>query len=150
VVYSYSDDTITITVDDTTSGDSLVAVVSDSAAADPDTYTLTVDGNSSGPDAFRSGLCGPSDPNGPCGTSAEWVVEAPSGAPGGLYPLARYRPITFQSANAVDAEGNQGSILSPDWNTDALDLTTEAGLLLARVSGLNKPGTSFTDTWVRK
>ena len=150
VVYSDSDNTITITVDDTTSNNSLVAVVSDSAAADPDTYTLTVNGNTSGPDAFQSTLCGPSDPNGPCGTSAEWVVEAPSGAPGGLYPLAHFRPITFESAQATDAEGNQGSIASPDWNTSALDLTSQAGLLLARVSGLDQKGTSFTDRWVHK
>jgi hypothetical protein len=148
VTSSTTDGTITITVDDTTSGNSLTAVVSNaSAPVNPDTYTVTVDGVTTGPTPYDSSLCGPSDPNGPCGTSAEWVVEAPSGAPG-PYPLAHYRTVHFQAASAVDAEGNQGTILNPNWNTDALDLTTEAGTVKARVSGLNKAGSAFADTWM--
>jgi hypothetical protein len=152
VTSSTTDGTITITVDDTTTGDSLTVVASNaSAPVNPDTYTVTVDGATTDPTPVDSSLCGPSDPSGPCGTSAEWVVEAPSGAPDGIYyPLARFRTVHFQAASAVDAEGNQGTILNPNWNTDALDLTTETGALKARVSGLNKPGSSFADTWMHR
>jgi hypothetical protein len=146
-----TDGTITITVDDTTPAhsNSLTAVVSNASAPDnPDTYTVTVNGVTTGPEPYDSSLCGPSDPNGPCGTSAEWVVEAPSGAPSGYYPLARFHTVRFQSANAVDAEGNQGTILDTYWNTNALDLTTQEGATMARVSGLNKSGSAFSDTWV--
>jgi Peptidase A4 family len=157
VVYSSAADTYTITVDDTTSGQSMVVVIStDAAATNPDTYTITQDGVTTGPTPFMmndsqpADVCGDVDPceNG----SAEWVVEAPGGDPDGsvgtLYPLAHYRPVTFTSADAVDSAGDQGHIVdSGIWSTAAVDLTNLSNTYLASVTPLKKQGSQFKDIW---
>lgn len=153
VVYSSTDSTYTITVDDVTSGQSLVAVsATSSAAVNPNTYTVTItqDGvaTTTGPTSYSpSAVCSLSAP---CqNTSAEWVVEAPggNGAPGTLYPLARFRPITFRQAAATDDQGDQGGIINTSWVDSAVDLTNTAGKYLASVNRLRKAGTQFRDVW---
>ncbi|HXQ44496.1 MAG TPA: G1 family glutamic endopeptidase [Acidimicrobiales bacterium] len=157
VVYSSASDTYTVTVQDTTSGQSLVVVCwTNASAVNPNMYTVTLDGGPpSGPTAFpvtqtQSGiLCSPSNP---CqNASAEWVVEAPGddpSNPGGLYPLAHYLPVTFQSANAVDVSGDSGSISDPAWEHTGYDLTTTSDVHLADVSALKSDGTQFRDVRV--
>jgi peptidase A4-like protein len=157
VVYSAANETYTITVNDVTSGDSLVVVSAlSNAAVNPNTYTVTtiqggvttVDGPTSyGP----SQVC---NVGMPCqNTSAEWVVEAPGGNNGGagsLYPLAHFRRITFTGANAVDNLGNSGSITdSSTWSDSRVYLTSTSGKYLANVTGLKKSGTQFRDIWDR-
>jgi hypothetical protein len=157
VVFSSTADTYTVTVDDTTSGQSVVVVCATNAAAtNPNTYTITLDGVTTGPTSFASPddqsavLCGYGNP---CpNASAEWVVEAPggdtSGANGDLYPLARYRPILFKSAHASDSAGDTGPILDSAWATEAVNLTNMGGLHLASVTGLRKGDTEFRDIWI--
>jgi hypothetical protein len=159
VVYSSVADTYTVTVTDSTSGQTLVVVCSTNAAAvDPNTYTVTVDGISSGLTSFTTSsntsavLCGYGNPcqNG----SAEWVVEAPGGNPepngnGTLYPLAHFRPVTFSGANATDSAGDSGPIIdSSAWTTTAVDLTNFGNTHLASVTPLRKQATQFRDVWV--
>ena len=165
VAYSSTDDTYTVTIDDTTPGHvhSLVVVASTNAsgAADPNTYTTTEDGVTTGPTAFSPSddttpgstpgeLCAPTDP---CGnSSAEWIVEAPGDAdddPGQLYPLARFHPIVFTSANATDTVGHQGSISDPVWQYTALNLINGSSQLLANVRPLKKSGKRFRDVFDR-
>lgn len=154
VVFSSAADTYTVTVDDTTSGQSLVVVCwTNASPVNPDMYTISLDGGApSDPTSFPTSgdqtgvLCSSGRP---CeNSSAEWVVEAPGGdssRPGGLYPLAHFRPVTFQSANAVDASGDNGSISDTAWQNTGLDLTTTSGTPLADVSPLRNGGRRFRD-----
>jgi hypothetical protein len=164
VAYSSTDDTYTVTIDDNTPGHlhSLVVVASTNAAADdPDTYTTTQDGVSSGPTAFPTSddttpgstpgeLCAPTDP---CGnSSAEWIVEAPGDAdnnPGDMYPLARFHPIVFTSADATDTAGHQGSISDSVWQYTGLNLINGSSQLLAHVRPLKSEGQRFRDVFDR-
>ncbi len=151
LVYSASAATYTVTVDDTTTGQSLVVVCSTaSASTNPNTYTVTVDGVHTGPTPFLSqnqtpeSLCSPTDP---CqNSSAEWVVEAPGDSSGSLYPLARFKPVLFKQARATDTAGDWGPISDPLWQYTAVDLTNSAGTYLASVSPLQKYGSRFRDT----
>jgi hypothetical protein len=157
VVYSSAADTYTVTVDDTTSGQSVVVVCwTNASAVNPNMYTISLDGGPpNGPTSFppfgnQTGiLCGSGNP---CeNASAEWVVEAPGGdssRSGGLYPLAHFRPVTFQSANAVDASGDNGSISDPAWQHMGYDLTSTSGETLAVVSQLRGAGSRFRDVKV--
>jgi hypothetical protein len=157
VVFSSVADTYTVTVLDTTSGQSVVVVCTTNAAAvNANTYTITLDGVTTGPTSFASEgdqsavLCGYGNP---CpNASAEWVVEAPGGDPSGangdLYPLTHYRPIVFTSARAGDSAGDTGPILDSAWATEAVDLTSMGGLHLASVTGLKKGYSEFRDIWI--
>jgi hypothetical protein len=158
VVYSSAADTYTVTVDDMTSGQTMVVVCSTLAAAiNPNTYTVTVDGVTTGPTSFTTPqstgavLCGYGSP---CeNASAEWVVEAPGGDPdpdgnGTLYPLAHFRPVTFKSANAQDSAGHSGPIIDTSvWSTTAVDLTSTSDTHLASVLQLKDKDTEFRDVW---
>jgi hypothetical protein len=143
VVFSSPDSTYTITVDDVTPPKKSLVVVSDISA---NTYTVTVNGVTTGPTSYSpSTVCSVGMP---CqNTSAEWVVEAPggNGSPGTLYPLARFKPVTFTSAAAQNDQGHQGSISDTAWQATALDLTTTAGKYLASVGQLKRAGTAFRD-----
>jgi hypothetical protein len=156
VVYSPTAFTYTITVADTTSGESFVAVSAlNAAAVNPDTYTVTITDHgvatTTGPTPY-----GPQEvcnPGMPCqNTSAEWVVEAPGGDNGGsgsLYPLARFRTVIFTGATATDNVGDQGPINAPSyWANAAIDLTTTNGQFLAAVGRLTKKGSEFRDVWI--
>jgi len=147
VVYSAANDTYTVTVNDTTAGHThaLVVVAATQAAdTDPNTYTITQDGVTTGPTSFAPGtLCLPSTP---CqNSSAEWIVEAPGGdgSPQTLYPLARFGPIVFRGANAIDTDDNDGTITDPAWQYTALDLVNTAARQLVGVDGLKNGGRRF-------
>jgi hypothetical protein len=149
VVYSAADSTYTITVSDATSGQSLVAVsATPQAATNPNTYTLTVDGVTTGPTSYTPAtVCSPASP---CqNTSAEFVVEAPggNGTPTTLYPLAHFHPVTFTHATVTDDQGDQGGIIDSAWNDTAVDLMNTKGYYLASVARLRKGGTQFRDVW---
>ena len=159
VVYSATDDTYTVTVNDTTASHahSLVVVAStDAAAVDPDTYTMTEDGVTTGPTTFGDPknpqiLCAESDP---CeNSSAEWIVEAPGDEdnnPQQLFPLAHFKPVVFQDANASDTVGNSGPISDSAWQYTALNLTNSSkSEVLAAVGGLTNGGQRFRDVWIR-
>jgi Peptidase A4 family len=153
VAYDTDDDTYTVTVTDTTAAHahSLVVVAStDAAAVDPDTYTITEDGVTTGPTAFSQPLCVASTP---CeNSSAEWIVEAPGDKdnnPQLLFPLAHFQPIVFQDANATDTDGNNGSISDAAWQYTGLDLTNTSSQNLASVGGLTYGGQRFRDVWDR-
>jgi hypothetical protein len=151
VVYSATDSTYTISVNDATSGQSLVAVSATPAAAvNPNTYTVTVDGVTTGPTSYApEAVCSPAMP---CqNTSAEWVVEAPggNGSPTALYPLAHFRPVVFSQATVTDGQGDEGSIIDSDWNDTAVDLMNTQGTYLASVARLRKAGAQFRDVWDR-
>ena len=155
VVYSATDSTYTITVDDVTSKTSLVVLSALAAASvNPNTYTTTITKNgvatTTGPTSYEpSQVCNVAMP---CqNTSAEWVVEAPGGDNGGsgsLYPLARFHTVTFKGATAADNQGDQGPITDPAWQDAAIDLTSTNGTYLAGVGGLKKKGTEFRDFWI--
>jgi hypothetical protein len=160
VVWSSTNDTYTVTVNDTTAGHehSLVVVAStDSAAVNPDTYTTTEDGETSGPTTFP-----PATPDGPPGTlcagdscdnaSAEWIVEAPGdagGNKGDLYPLAPFQPIAFKAANATDSAGHEGSVYDPYWQYTGLNLVNSSNQVLANVESLKNGGQRFRDIFDR-
>lgn len=159
VVYSATADTYTVTVEDITTGETFVVVCStNSAPTNPNTYTTstTVGGvtTTTGPTAFTpvqndaSGqLCSVSTP---CqNASAEWVVEAPGGNNGGLYPLAHFLPVTFNSAHATDNNGDAGSISDPAWQDTAADLVNSANTQQdeAKVKALKQQGRAFRDVW---
>jgi hypothetical protein len=156
VVYSAAADTYTVTVNDTTAAHahSLVVVAStDAAPENPDTYTVTQDGVTTGPTAFplQQVLCAESNP---CqNSSAEWIVEAPGDAdnnPQQLFPLAHFKPVVFEDANASDAVGNSGSISDSTWQYTGLNLTNSSkSEILAAVGSLTTGGQRFRDVWVR-
>jgi hypothetical protein len=106
-----------------------------------------------GPSSFP-----PLTPNGPTpvlcsygstcqNASAEWVVEAPGGNTNNtLYPLGRFKPVTFNNAHASDNAGNAGPISNPAWQDNAADLingTTDK--VMARVKPLKDQGRQFRD-----
>lgn len=147
VVFSSVDRTYTVTVTDDTSGHSFVVVCS----VPDNAYTITVDGVTTGPTSFADTpgavLC---SPGAPCqNSSGEWVVEAPGGNGGGLYPLAHFRPFVFKAAHAVDTAGHQGPIPTNGWLFTALDLKTVSGIDEANVKGLTNHGSSFRVVWSR-
>jgi hypothetical protein len=151
VVYSSAADTYTVTVDDITSGQSLVVVCwTDASPTNADTYTVTEDGVTTGPSPFVVDgvdqlLCPSSDPC--ANSSAEWIVEAPGGDDGSLYPLAHFQPVSFRAANAVTASGQTGPITDTAWEHSALDLTATNETVLASVSGLKEGGKRFRVVW---
>jgi hypothetical protein len=146
VVYSPAADSYTVTVDDTTSGQSLVVVCwTDAAPTNADMYTVTQDGVTTGPTPFGDALCPASDPC--ANSSAEWIVEAPGGDDGSLYPLAHFHPVSFRAATAVTASGQTGPITDDAWEHSALDLTATDETVLASVSGLKQDGNRFRVVW---
>jgi len=152
VVFSSADDTYTVSVTDSTSHDSFVVVCS----VPDNTYTITVDMNGvmTGPTTTSFAATTPSAvlcaPGSPCqNSSAEWIVEAPGGDGGGLYPLARFKPVVFKSASAADSAGNQGSITTAGWLYSAIDLSTESGVDEADVMPLRDRGHVFRVVWNR-
>ena len=149
VTFSSTDDSYTVSVTDTstTPHKSFVVV----ASVTGNSYTIALNGGvASPPTSFSGGqyggvLC---SPGAPCrNSSAEWVVEAPAGDGGGLYPLARFRPTVFTSASATDDQGDQGSITANGWLSTALDLTTVSGTTEATVTALKNQGHSFRVKW---
>jgi hypothetical protein len=152
VMYTAGTDTYTVTVNDTTPAHThslVVVATTDAAPVNPDTYTVTQDGVTTGPTSFSQPLCVQSTP---CqNSSAEWIVEAPgdNGNAQTLYPLAHFRPVVFQDASATDAVGNIGSISDPVWQYTALNLVNTSSQVVASVSGLKDGGQRFRDTWVR-
>ena len=148
VVFSSVDDSYTVTVSDVTSGHSFFVVCS----VPDNSYTITVDGVTTGPTSFAATtssavLCPVSSP---CmNSSAEWVVEAPGGNNGSLYPLAHFRPLVFKSAFAADNAGDSGPITTNGWLFSAIDLATVSGIEEANVMPLKKQGTSFRVVWSR-
>jgi len=152
VVFSSTAQTYTVTVDDTTTGQTLVVVCStDGAATNPNTYMITIDGvpTTTEPTSFvTSGdpnavLCAPIDP---CqNSSAEWVVEAPGNSNGSLYPLAHFKSVVFTQATATDTAGDRGSINDWVWQHTAVDLTNMAGKYMASADALKNGGTKFRD-----
>jgi hypothetical protein len=158
VVYSWTDDTYTVTLDDSTSQESAVVVSATAVApTNPNTYTVTTTvkgvSTTTGPTSFvtatdpTADLCGID--NACENASAEWVVEAPGddGSPTTFYPLARFSPMIFKSARAVDSSGDTGSISDAAWTVSAVDLATSTGIFEASVTPLKKAGTRFRDVW---
>lgn len=80
----------------------------------------------------------------PTETSAEWIVEAPSGS-GGILPLANFGSVTFTNAQAT-INGVTGPINDPSWKYQAIDMINNSGTLLATTSTLQSNGTSFVVT----
>lgn len=78
-------------------------------------------------------------------SSAEWIVERPSG-PSGLYPLARFGHVAFFGAK-VGAGSVRGSISR--FAHDSLTMVNGDGATLASVSVLKKGGKIFSATWHR-
>lgn len=84
-------------------------------------------------------------------TSAEWIVERPSGS-SGLYALADYGTATFTKASVTSGKTTGAISKFPD---AAITMTAGGtgtggtGPTLASVSKLASTGTSFTDTWHR-
>jgi len=151
VVYSSTDRSYTVSVTDATSGMAFVVVCS----VPDNTYTITISQQgvvTSGPTTTSFAattssavLCALGSP---CqNSSAEWIVEAPGGDSGGLYPLAHFRPVVFKSAFAADSVGHQGPITTNGWLFSALDLTTVSGTNKANVKALKKRGSSFRVVW---
>jgi hypothetical protein len=73
-------------------------------------------------------------------SSAEWVVEAPSGVRGRLLPLDDFGTITFIDATAIR---NGLSVTIGDAGGQAITLTSRRGQALAEPSGLGADGASF-------
>jgi len=78
-------------------------------------------------------------------SSAEWIAEAPSSS-GGVLPLANFGTASFNSAYAT-LNGVTASINSPNWQNDAINMTTQSGILKAQTSVLSPDGTNFSVSW---
>jgi Peptidase A4 family len=119
------------------SGDSIYAVVSRSG----ETYTLTVDDYTHPANDFTTTQTCSDCAN----SSAEWIVEAPSGS-SGVYPLADFGSWTMTSCS-VAAKSINGVISSfPDSEVTMVD---SSGTVEAQPSALGGNGCTFTVTWDR-
>lgn len=78
-------------------------------------------------------------------SSAEWIVERPSGQ-GGLYPLAHFSKVVFFGAK-VGVGAQRGSIAK--FLHDGITMVDKGGATLAGVSALKKGGKQFVSTWHR-
>ncbi len=76
-------------------------------------------------------------------SSAEWIVERPSGS-GGLYPLANFGTFTFTRSKVTGSSG-KGNIAT--YPNDAITMVNGSGQQLATVSRLKHHGTKFVTTW---
>ncbi len=76
-------------------------------------------------------------------SSAEWVMEAPSGR--GVLPLAKFGTLGFASGRAI-LNGHQGPIGDPAWQHAAITMTNGNGTVIATPSSLIATGTAFTVT----
>jgi|SRR5580658_2404712 hypothetical protein len=120
------------------SGDAIVALITRSGSD----YTLKITDTTHPANSFSTEqTC-----VGCANSSAEWIVEAPSGS-SGVYPLARYSPPWKLTAADVAASGGIGTITS--FTDDEITMVDSSGNVEAEPSALNGAGTSFTDTWER-
>lgn len=78
-------------------------------------------------------------------SSAEWIVEAPSGN-NGVLPLANYGTIFFTNCLATINRVN-GTISNPTWKKDAITMVTPGGVRKSVPSGLSNGGMNFHTTW---
>ncbi|HXQ60272.1 MAG TPA: G1 family glutamic endopeptidase [Acidimicrobiales bacterium] len=151
VTFSSTDDSYTVSVTDTSTHPEKSFIVV--ASVTDNSYTIALNGGpASQPTSFAGGQSGGvlCSPGAPClNSSAEWVVEAPAGDGGGLYPLARFRPTVFSSASAADDQGDEGSITANGWLSTALDLASVSGTMEATVTQLKNQGRSFRVVWSR-
>jgi Peptidase A4 family len=76
-------------------------------------------------------------------SSAEWIVETPSGSRG-YYPLPNFGSWTPATAAVTGATASGSISAFPD---NAIDMVSDAGYDLATAGSLADGGTSFTDTW---
>ena len=100
----------------------------------------------------------------PDGTSAEWIVEAPSQTVrhgDEILPLTDFGTVRFSSAVATAASGHTGAIADPSWHAEAIDFRSDHGNprnpVATFVSGvsaayggptaLGRGGRSFAITW---
>ena len=80
-------------------------------------------------------------------TSAEWVVERPSGGPcGGLCLLPDYGTFRFTGASVRSGMGTGAISRFPHVK---ITMANSSGEVLASVSKLTDKASSFTDTWHR-
>lgn len=79
-------------------------------------------------------------------TSAEWIVEAPSGI-NSILPLANYGTLEFCNCQAVIRD-KKGSISNKRWENTAITMVNNTGEIQSQPSPLNCSGTNFTLTWV--
>ncbi|MCU1679181.1 MAG: hypothetical protein JWM93_3939 [Frankiales bacterium] len=95
-------------------------------------------------------------------TTAEWIVEAPSGCTGNscqTLPLANFGTASFNSARATTTGGRTGTIANPAWSATAISLspdTADASVIDPATGGspagatpseLSPSGDAFTVTY---
>jgi hypothetical protein len=80
-------------------------------------------------------------------SSAEWIVEAPSGSFGHVLPLANFGQVTFSGASAT-INGTTGPIDDAAWQNTAIDMVSK-NKIIASTSALSDTGgtSSFTVTF---
>lgn len=100
----------------------------------------------------------------PDGTSAEWIVEAPSQTVrhgDEILPLTDFGTVRFASALATSASGHTGAIADPRWHAEAIDFRSDDGNSRNPVAtfvdgvsaayggptALGRGGRSFAITW---
>jgi hypothetical protein len=118
-------------------GDSITASVVRSGTS----YTLKVTDSSRSADSFSTTqTC-----SGCANSSAEWIVEAPSGS-SGVYPLSDFGNWT-ESGATVKAGSTSGVISS--FTDDELTMINSSGAAKAQPGALNGSGNGFGVTWER-
>jgi peptidase A4-like protein len=86
-------------------------------------------------------------------SSAEWIIEAPSG--GGVLPLADFNTVSYGAdytsvPATCDATvgSTTGAIGKFGANVDEITMETNSGIRESQPSNLSKDGSSFMDTWL--
>ena len=77
-------------------------------------------------------------------SSAEWILEAPSGD--SILPLAKFSPTTFSHCVAT-IKGKSGKISSSHWKNNRIVMVTANKTVKAKPSKLFHSGKSFKMTW---
>jgi hypothetical protein len=78
-------------------------------------------------------------------TSAEWIVEAPSGCDNSgncrQLPLADFGTVPFKSARATTTSGHSGTISDSTWSATRMNLSSSAGAI---ANALSASGSAFS------
>jgi hypothetical protein len=115
-------------------GDSITVSLTEQS---PGTWQIALTNNTTGQNYQVSGQYQSSY------SSAEWIVEAPSAARGGIMPLDNFGTISFSDASAVS---NGQSVNLSDANAQPINLQNPGGQPLVMTSALDSDGASFTVT----
>jgi hypothetical protein len=117
---------------------------------DTGVYAISVEDDTTGQSFTQDDTCTGIEADLCQNASAEWVAESPEGRNGStsaLYPLADFHTMKFADAQAVDGNGDSGTISSPSWADTGVDMASTSSGNKVTVDPLQKNGAKFGLVW---